>query len=1065
MRRIPVILLLLLALLPLLFSKAQPSVALKPIQTTPQPKALEMVQEVKAAIQTAIQAQGEKALAFELFPTEIDHLEISADQVWSTAWLTPVDPETQQPLATEPGLAFAIQGQAGWQAILPSSPIWTIAVQQAPEDLLSSEEKATWLEMYAESDQPLAIETFSGYRLPFAGGTSLYLTRSIFHYNPPNPSGSMHHAFDFAAPHDESGTSPMFRVFAAKAGRVKYAVWQHPNGNESYPNYIVLEDPTTSPVSYQVYMHLAQESIPYELRQAGAPVQQGQFLGWADDTGISTGNHLHFQVHTNPDSYWGKSVDITFDDVDINGGRPRMPTEAKYYPEYGSLGRWTYTSGNNVTGDFTAPIGEISLPETSGFDLLTGTLKLEGWAADTDSGLYNAQFLAYYENEWHPIGEPYTSTEFKLDWDLCEDGVPDGPVSVALRLRDKAGNITLDPVGLKHMNKDYACTPPPPLCVPSADQVAVFADPNFQGACVTLKEGEYAGVNLGALGNDNAASIQVGANMRATLYAGSERSGRGETLPTSDRNLADNRIGADSLSSVLVEKKDAVPAFPRPVWPPNGGNSFAAGSSLSLLWEDSGGASQFQAELTGPEGTISSGWQEEPVWHLGSLTAGNYSWKVRAAAGSQQSAWSESSNFTVEAQLAASQTVHTAPYADNMEDGYNEWQNSNLWDQDDKSNHTADGQVSWWYGVDGTTSYATESANSGDLTSPPILVPSSGYYLRFWYLYETEGRYTNWDQRWVQLSTNEGPFQNILQFSDDPANVWLQSPAIDLSAYAGSTIRVRFHFETLDERLNDFQGWFLDDFRVDDTPPPECADGNNTPQTATEIKYGDSLQERICPGGDVDFYRFEGKAGDQVGIVATSDLSQHRLDTYLFLLDKDGRSILQENDDQIPYQRTDSNIAYRLPYSGAYYIKLRAWNHPSAGEVDSTYTIRLFNDSQRPTVDFDLPRMGSFLPHQPVTITVTTEDNLGESGISHVEFLWHSGDWTTGDWESLGEDWDGSDGWNTSFDPTDLADQIGIAFYVKAYDWAGNWRGAGIWNLAYTASPLNPIYLPTVYRR
>jgi murein DD-endopeptidase MepM/ murein hydrolase activator NlpD len=69
----------------------------------------------------------------------------------------------------------------------------------------------------------------------------------------------------------------------------------------------------------------------------GAQVLQGQFIGNVDDTGYSTGHHLHYHVYTTPTStYWGPSVDISFDDVDINGGRPRTCYEATTWPSLGS---------------------------------------------------------------------------------------------------------------------------------------------------------------------------------------------------------------------------------------------------------------------------------------------------------------------------------------------------------------------------------------------------------------------------------------------------------------------------------------------------------------------------------------------------------------------------------------------------------------------------------------------------------------------------------------------------------------------------------------------------------
>src|SRR5262249_51747497 len=43
------------------------------------------------------------------------------------------------------------------------------------------------------------------------------------------------------------------------------------------------------------------------------------------------------------------------------------------------------------------------------------------------------------------------------------------------------------------------------------------------------------------------------------------------------------------------------------------------------------------------------------------------------------------------------------------------------------------------------------------------------------------------------------------------------SRAIDLSAYAGQTIRIRFSFDTEDSHFNDFEGWYVDDVNVFDT--------------------------------------------------------------------------------------------------------------------------------------------------------------------------------------------------------------------------------------------------------
>ena len=286
----------------------------------------------------------------------------TAGQGWASAWLNPVDPQTGRVVPAEPGLALAAR------------PGWPTGRRRCPERLsgkqrfwmhhnpvLPSPEKDAWLETAAKAQSAQTTNTFSGYRLPWETGKAMYLTQSV-HHDAYTPSGTAHYAFDFAAPYDASQHgSPMFAVYAAKAGMVALAEWRNPNGNEQYPNYIVLKDTSTNPVSYQLYLHLAQDSIPAELRQTGAQVQQGQYLGLADDTGQSSGNHLHFQVETNPLGYWGQSVDITFAmSPSTGGGRasPRIcPTASPAM--FASIRRTLISPATSQSG--TAPLrGAIS---------------------------------------------------------------------------------------------------------------------------------------------------------------------------------------------------------------------------------------------------------------------------------------------------------------------------------------------------------------------------------------------------------------------------------------------------------------------------------------------------------------------------------------------------------------------------------------------------------------------------------------------------------------------------------------------------------------------------------
>ncbi len=92
-------------------------------------------------------------------------------------------------------------------------------------------------------------------------------------------------------------------------------------------------------------------------------------------------------------------------------------------------------------------------------------------------------------------------------------------------------------------------------CTPDANQVALYANPDYAGNCITLGIGEYPNPGyLGPVGNDNAESIRVGSNVQAILCVDDNYQGTCETLAADDANLGDNAVGANSVSSARVEQ-------------------------------------------------------------------------------------------------------------------------------------------------------------------------------------------------------------------------------------------------------------------------------------------------------------------------------------------------------------------------------------------------------------------------------------------------------------------------------------------------------------------------------
>lgn len=328
------------------------------VYTTATPDAAALA-AVEQSIEQVIFDERENVLAFVAAKTNIENIRISRDGQYAIGWLIPIDPETNIPAAIEPGLVLLQKDETDWRVWLPTTPGWREMLATIPNEILSERHKEIWDKRVGariEAAQPAAALT--GYKLPWEAGISRYLTQSTCH-DQYTPSGNAHYAFDF------STYGELWNIYAAKGGIVW--LWKDDiptcyeytcSDTQPLGNYMVIKDTSTNPVSYQLYLHLKQNSIPAELKAQGTPIAQGQFIGNVDNTGQSWGHHLHFQVQVplyGENYYWGRSIDIVLDDVDINGGRPRLKSswcnDEAYCTFPGDVCndfRATYTSQNTI---------------------------------------------------------------------------------------------------------------------------------------------------------------------------------------------------------------------------------------------------------------------------------------------------------------------------------------------------------------------------------------------------------------------------------------------------------------------------------------------------------------------------------------------------------------------------------------------------------------------------------------------------------------------------------------------------------------------------------------------
>jgi len=231
---------------------------------------------------------------------------------------------------------------------------------------------------------------------------------------------------------------------------------------------------------------------------------------------------------------------------------------------------------------------------------------------------------------------------------------------------------------------------------------------------------------------------------------------------------------------------------------------------------------------------------------------------------------------------------------------------------------------------------------------------------------------------------------------------------------------------------------------------------NDSADFATPIAYDQTLDAEICYTNDIDFYQFYGMTGDKVVIDIDAQSEGSALDSYVYLLDSDGSTVLAQNDDERPGSY-DSHLGYELSQDGTYYIKVRDYGYE--GGTDYTYDLHLLTDAIPPTAEIISPTSDAWI--DPITQTITTNVNDDGSGIRNVTFYWHDADWENSDWVVLKDDLNPDDGWNYDFNSSAEDEQRGGAFFIYAYDWAGNQASAASWNLGIDRT--SPTVTPDAY--
>jgi len=153
---------------------------------------------------------------------------------------------------------------------------------------------------------------------------------------------------------------------------------------------------------------------------------------------------------------------------------------------------------------------------------------------------------------------------------------------------------------------------------------------------------------------------------------------------------------------------------------------------------------------------------------------------------------------------------------------------------------------------------------------------SSEVTMEFYHCLWKENTVEDYDICRVQVSTDFGNTWTTLarwDGSDSDITDWTKV-SLDISSFCGYNLQVRFHFDSVDSILNDYEGWYIDDIVVYFTQNDagSGADAGDSFSQATQISpprtfYG-ALYE-INPSDQQDWYKFYAASGQRIYLKMT----------------------------------------------------------------------------------------------------------------------------------------------------------------------------------------------------
>lgn len=412
------------------------------------------------------------------------------------------------------------------------SPNINDLLEKFPESILPSEAKQALFDVdgslfKANPKSNVRLQSYNDYKFPWTGGVRFRLNTTRG-WHDDDFSNGVKNSLDFL-PYDLT----KLEVFSAAPGVVTHVK------RCKYQGYVRVR--TNS--EYLFYLHLV--SIPSNIA-VGKLVYEGQLLGKVvkstsanpvkDDCGESYGTHLHFGLPSknftiNKYTFTSNLSSFTNLALKSKNTNPSIAIPAEFNASDGTYPDKVEVIWSGVTG---ATSYELWRSTTS--TLAKSTKIISGANTYYHDYLTQANVVYYY---WVRACNSNGCSKYKF------------------------------------YNSGYR-NPSVSSCSPTADQIALFDQPNYLGACKVLGVGEYANATAMGFTNDTASSIKVGANVQAVLFEHNEFTGISESFIAEDPNLGNNAIGDNITSSVKISPSQLT-------WYQNPNNAVSDNTNLTVF--------------------------------------------------------------------------------------------------------------------------------------------------------------------------------------------------------------------------------------------------------------------------------------------------------------------------------------------------------------------------------------------------------------------------------------------------------------------------------------------------